>query len=153
MENELDPRELARFKKAARVARIGRIRRRVAVFGTSLVALFSGAVLVRSQIDQPQSPFPGATTTAAATTLPVATTRSPVDEPGYSGSDDDHDSDDDHGDDHGDDHHSDEQSGSISRIIQTATDTVGNVIGGAQTPSTDPAQTAPTPAPLTTSQS
>lgn len=52
MSDELTPKELARIKMLARSRRIGLIRKRVAVLGLSLAALFSGAIMVRSQIDQ-----------------------------------------------------------------------------------------------------
>lgn len=52
MTDELTPKELARIKILARNRRIGVIRKRVAVLGVSLAALFSGAILARSQIGQ-----------------------------------------------------------------------------------------------------
>lgn len=53
MNEDLTPKELARIKSEARSKRIGRIRRRVMLLGATLAAVFSGMVLVRTEINQP----------------------------------------------------------------------------------------------------
>lgn len=147
MENGLDPRELARIKKEARKARIRLIRRRIAVFGASLAAVFSGAALVRSQLDQPAT---GTDSAPVTRNVPEGDLLAQV--TGLIPSGDDHDSDEEH---ESDEHESDgEEHGSegLGQVLQVATDTVGSVLGG-QPGSSSSSTTAPSPPPLTTSQS
>lgn len=68
--SRLDPKELARIKRHARARRISDIRRRVATLGITLVAVFSGTILVRTQLD----PSPVTGTSQAATVKKTAGT-------------------------------------------------------------------------------
>jgi hypothetical protein len=140
MENRLDPKELGRIKKAARIARIRTIRRRIAIFGATLAALFSGAVLVRSQLDQPEGPVAQATRAVDEPPVPGSDLLAQVSS-AFTGTDeesDDHDSEDD-SDDGGS-----EDDADLESVLRTATDVV---VGSPES------QGSPAPAPLTTSQS
>jgi hypothetical protein len=145
MENGLDPRELARIKKEARNTRIRLIRRRITIFGASLAAVFSGAVLVRSQLDQPGQPTTATGTAPVSRTVPDGDLFAQVTSLIPSGDGHGEESE---GDESGDGEHGSE---GLGQVFQVATDTVGAVLGGQ--PGTSSSSTSPAPAPLTTSQS
>lgn len=125
MSDELTPKELARIKMLARERRIGTIRKRVAVLGVTLAALFSGAILARSQIDQFGAG--GAAGAAPTALISGSTDRSGSDDAGESGED---------------------GAGPLSAV----TGAIGGLVGGGGSStgsSSQPAQSAP----LVTSQS
>jgi hypothetical protein len=145
MENRLDPKELARIRKEARNSRIRLIRRRIAIFGASLAAVFSGAVLVRSQLDQPEQPLTAAGSAPVSRSVPEGDLVAQV--TGLIPSGDGH-------DEESGEHESDDEghgSEGIGSILQVATDTAGTILGGQ--PGASSGSTSSSPAPLTTSQS
>jgi hypothetical protein len=173
MNEKLDPKEIARIKKLARSARIRQIRRKTAVTAATLVALFSGVILVRSQFDGSGEAGAAQTTLVSRTEPNPPTTDNVVGYEDYDDSDDHGDDDDfdDHGDDydsddHGDDDdfdeyeedHDSDDDGNHEGILGTITGAAAGIIRGdsSGSQSQDPGRSAEpsrSPAPLTTSQS
>jgi hypothetical protein len=145
MDNQLDPKELARIRKEARNTRIRLIRRRIAIFGASLAAVFSGAVLVRSQLDQPEQPLTATGSAPVSRSVPEGDLFAQVTSLIPSGDEHDEESEEHES---GDEEHESEGLGSI---LQVATDTAGTILGGQ--PGASSGSTSSSPAPLTTSQS
>ena len=155
MNEKLDPKQIARIKKLARSARIRQIRRKTAVTAATLVALFSGVILVRSQFDGSGEAGAAQTTLVSRTEPNPPTTDNVV---GY----EDYDDSDDHGDDddfdeYEEDHDSDDD-GNHEGILGTITGAAAGIIRGdsSGSQSQDPGRSAEpsrSPAPLTTSQS
>lgn len=134
--SKLDPKQLALIKRHARARRISDIRKRVATLGVTLVAVFSGTILVRSQLDS--TPIDGSATASAETrtdgSSSVYDTATNAITPVVGGG--------------GDESGNDDESQSVAPVTVTPAPTT--TVAPAPTTTVAP---APTPAPLVTSQS
>lgn len=151
MTEELTPRELANVKKQARAARIRKIRRRVAITGATLAAVFSGVIMARTQLNQPVSPAP-----AQVAMVSTGSGDGESEGPGTTGTiinaalgavealatDED-------GDESPTD---DDEHGIAETALKAASGGVGAVLGGSSSAGQSPS-TSSAPAPLVTSQS
>jgi hypothetical protein len=158
MIEELTPIELANAKKQARARRIRNIRRRVAIAAATLTALFSGVILARTQLIQPDpqpdqiamvAPPSGdgdperAGTVETILTAAAGATQSLVSEEHGDG---EHSEDD-------EEHEDVDEHGVVEQVVNAAAGAAGAVLeSGSQSAQSSSGSTS-TPAPLVTSQS